>query len=132
DVWATLRSGNVDLQSRLMQAARDMARETARTHGLAVEMGTQDRFAACHNDADATLCAERAFAAEDIAVAMIDPPFRWSEDFGLFGSVSKSALFVLGAGIDAPKLHNPDYDFPDALIPIGARLFESIARDICG
>ncbi|MDP3527495.1 MAG: amidohydrolase [Hoeflea sp.] len=132
DVWATLRSVNDDLQSRLMEAARDMALETARTHGLAVEMGTQDRFAACHNDADATLCAERAFAAENVAVAMIDPPFRWSEDFGLFGSVSKSALFVLGAGIDAPKLHNPDYDFPDALIPIGARLFESIARDICG
>ncbi|MEP3437913.1 MAG: amidohydrolase, partial [Hoeflea sp.] len=58
--------------------------------------------------------------------------FRWSEDFGLFGSVSKSVLFVLGAGVDTPRLHNPDYDFPDALIPIGVRLFESIARDICG
>ncbi|MBC7280230.1 amidohydrolase [Hoeflea sp.] len=132
DVWATLRSVNDELQLRLMQAARDIALETAKTHGLAVELGTEDRFAACHNDADATVFAERAFEAEGVSVVPVDKPFRWSEDFGLFGSVSKSALFVLGAGVDTPRLHNPDYDFPDELIPLGVRLFERIARDICG
>tara|TARA_R110002020_G_scaffold156117_10_gene337742 strand:- start:19497 stop:20660 length:1164 start_codon:yes stop_codon:yes gene_type:complete len=132
EVWATLRSVDDELQFRLMQAASEVACETAHRHGLAVELGTQDRFAACYNDPEATVYAERAFQAEAVAVAAIDQPFRWSEDFGLFGSVSKSVLFVLGAGVDTPRLHNPDYDFPDALIPIGVRLFESIARDICG
>lgn len=132
DVWATLRSVSDDMQSRLMQAARYMAIDTAKTHGLAIELGTEDRFAACYNDSDATLYVERAFDSEGVAVTPIDPPFRWSEDFGLFGSVSKSALFVLGAGVDTPSLHNPDYDFPDELIPLGVRLFERIARDICG
>ncbi|WP_052161791.1 amidohydrolase [Hoeflea sp. BAL378] len=131
DVWATLRSVSDELQSRLMQAARDVAVETAKSHGLALDLGTEDRFAACHNDPEATACVERAFQAEGVPVVAIDQPFRWSEDFGLFGSVSKSALFVLGAGVDTPRLHNPDYDFPDALIPLGARLFERIARQLC-
>ncbi|WP_291006872.1 amidohydrolase [Hoeflea sp.] len=132
DVWATLRSVDDDLQSGLMQAARALALESARAHGLAVDIGTEDRFAACHNDPDATACAERAFQAEGVSVVAVDKPFRWSEDFGLFGSVSRSALFVLGAGVDAPSLHNPDYDFPDDLIPLGVRLFERIAREMCG
>ncbi|KJS08523.1 MAG: peptidase M20 [Hoeflea sp. BRH_c9] len=132
EVWATLRSVSDEAQSGLMRAASDMASDIARTNGLAVRTGTDDRFAACTNDPEATTHVERAFAAEGVTVEPLSRPFRWSEDFGLFGSVAKSALFVLGAGVDHPRLHNPDYDFPDALIPLGARLFERIARDLCG
>jgi amidohydrolase len=132
DIWATLRSVDDVSQALLMQAARDMAATTARRHGLEFALAQQDRFAACHNDAEATGIVARAFTAEAVATTEISGPFRWSEDFGLFGSVAKSALFVLGAGANHPRLHNPDYDFPDALIPLGARLFERVARDICG
>ena len=38
----------------------------------------------------------------------------------------------LGAGMDTPALHNPDYDFPDDLIPLGARIFLRTARNILG
>ena len=31
-------------------------------------------------------------------------------------------MFFLGAG-ERAALHNPDYDFPDDLIPIGSRVF---------
>ncbi|WP_344848677.1 hypothetical protein [Celeribacter arenosi] len=33
---------------------------------------------------------------------------------------------------DHAALHNPDYDFPDDLIPIGSAIFERIARDLLG
>ena len=59
-------------------------------------------------------------------------PLRASEDFGRFGAVGKSAMFFLGAGEVIPRLHNPDYDFPDDLIPIGARVFMRAARDLLG
>ena len=59
-------------------------------------------------------------------------PMRASEDFGLFGKAAKSAMFFLGAGERHPSLHNPDYDFPDDLIPIGSRVFMRAARDILG
>ncbi|MEL6736919.1 MAG: M20/M25/M40 family metallo-hydrolase, partial [Pseudomonadota bacterium] len=57
-------------------------------------------------------------------------PMRASEDFGVFGWNAKAAMLCLGPGEDHPALHNPDYDFPDDLIPIGAAIFERIARDI--
>jgi metal-dependent amidase/aminoacylase/carboxypeptidase family protein len=57
---------------------------------------------------------------------------RASEDFGRFRSVAPSAMFLLGAGEDAPALHNPDYDFPDALTPIAARVMLRVARETLG
>ena len=55
---------------------------------------------------------------------------RASEDFGVFGWSAKSAMLCLGPGEDHPALHQPDYDFPDDLIPVGARIFDRIARDL--
>ena len=57
---------------------------------------------------------------------------RGSEDFGLFGSVSKSAMFFLGAGEDYPMCHNPDFDFPDVQIEPGVRVFERVLRNLLG
>jgi metal-dependent amidase/aminoacylase/carboxypeptidase family protein len=60
------------------------------------------------------------------------PPLRASEDFGRFGDHAPAAMFFLGAGETTPSLHNPDYDFPDHLICIGARVFMRTLRDLLG
>jgi metal-dependent amidase/aminoacylase/carboxypeptidase family protein len=39
---------------------------------------------------------------------------------------------LLGAGRDRPDLHNPDYDFPDALIETGLRCFARLTGDMLG
>ena len=57
---------------------------------------------------------------------------RASEDFGVFGWGAKSAMLCLGPGDAHPALHQPDYDFPDDLIPVGARIFDRITRDLLG
>ena len=57
---------------------------------------------------------------------------RASEDFGRFGHGSRSAMFFLGSGERHPALHNPDYDFPDDLIPIGAKVFMRTVRNLLG
>ncbi len=59
-------------------------------------------------------------------------PMRGSEDFGLFGRVAPAAMYFLGAGEDHARLHNPDYDFPDDLIGIGARVFMRAIRNELG
>ncbi len=38
-------------------------------------------------------------------------------------------MFGLGSGKDTPKLHNPDYDFPDDIIEVGVNMFYSIAEN---
>ena len=58
-------------------------------------------------------------------------PMRWSEDFGRFGfDGANAAMMFLGAGESHPQLHNPDYDFPDALLPLGTGLFLTIIEHI--
>ena len=39
-------------------------------------------------------------------------------------------MFWLGSGEDQPQLHNPDYDFPDAALPIGKAVFQQIITDM--
>jgi metal-dependent amidase/aminoacylase/carboxypeptidase family protein len=41
-------------------------------------------------------------------------------------------MFFLGAGKNCAALHSPDYDFPDALIAVGANIFMRVARNILG
>ena len=57
---------------------------------------------------------------------------RASEDFGAFGWQAKAAMLCLGPGESHMALHQPDYDFADDLIPIGAGIFDQITRDLCG
>ena len=52
----------------------------------------------------------------------------WSEDFGHFTARFPGALFGLGAGVEQPALHHPDYDFPDALLQHGVRFFLAAAE----
>lgn len=74
----------------------------------------------------------RALAAEGVPCDDRVPPMRGSEDFGRFGDHAASAMFLLGAGEEHPSVHNPDYDFPDDLISIGARVFMRTLRDQLG
>ncbi|MEI8598316.1 hypothetical protein P4S64_14105 [Vibrio sp. M60_M31a] len=52
---------------------------------------------------------------------------------GQFTQVAKQgAMFVLGSGRESPQLHNPDYDFPDELTPVGRAIFFSLIERING
>lgn len=132
DVWVTIRAIDDALQAELMQKAEQLADELAEAGGLEIEFSKHENFAAGHNDEEAVERIEAAAAALGAARVDVGDPFRWSEDFGRFGSVARTGLFVLGSGEDHPRLHNPDFDFPDELIGPGIALFEHIARDICG
>jgi metal-dependent amidase/aminoacylase/carboxypeptidase family protein len=57
---------------------------------------------------------------------------RGPEDFGRFGQQAPAAMFFLGAGENRPDLDNPDYDFPDELIAVGASVFMQTLRDLLG
>ncbi len=130
ELWATLRtltdSDMVDLVKRAEMLVAAEAGDLSFSHSY------HDVFAACHNDPDATELLTRAITAQGLALTTAGYPMRWSEDFGQFGTVAKSAMFVLGAGVDCPKLHNPDYDFPDALIGPGVGVFHRVLRDVLG
>ncbi|SFN40950.1 amidohydrolase [Roseovarius lutimaris] len=131
-IFATLRSAQDETKAKIATEARRIAAVLASEAGLAVDFECCDDFAASINDADATEIAVSAMNAIGVKNSDLGLPMRASEDFGVFGWDAKAAMLCLGPGEDHAALHNPDYDFPDDLIPIGTAIFERIARDLLG
>ncbi|MCB5199065.1 amidohydrolase [Loktanella sp. TSTF-M6] len=132
EVFATLRTATDASLESLEVAARDLAGSLAKEFGLGVSFEIHDHFAASINDAEAYAVAVEAMDAIGVPYGEESVPMRASEDFGVFGWNAKAAMLCLGPGEDYAALHNPDYDFPDDLIPIGSSIFERIARDLLG
>ncbi|MCQ0969969.1 amidohydrolase [Paracoccus sp. TK19116] len=130
ELWVTLRSrDDSGMDGLLIDAQAAIARHARE---LTVSLSQHDIFLACSNDDEATQIFRKAFEAEGIVHDSSDLPMRASEDFGRFGLAgTRSAMALLGSG-EIPALHNPDYDFPDALIPVGMRLFRRLVSDILG
>lgn len=130
EIWATLRTLTDAPMAALKAEAVALAQSGAGS--LTLSLTWHDDFAACTNDPQATDHLAAAIRAEGIPLAQGTLPMRASEDFGRFGSVARSAMFCLGAGESHPPLHAPDYDFPDALIAPGIRVFARVIADILG
>ncbi len=90
-----------------------------------------DVFSTVVNDVEATNIARNAARAKELNILEMNRPMRWSEGFGRFGlDGAHATLMFLGAGETQPQLHNPDYDFPDVLLPLSAGLFLAIVEQI--
>ncbi|WP_152044829.1 amidohydrolase [Aureimonas psammosilenae] len=131
EIWATLRTLQDEAMQGLVAEAEAIAVAVARGAGLDCAMSYHDIFRHCDNHPEAVALLRRALDGEGIAHRPGEPIYP-SEDFGRFADVSKSAMFFLGAGIDHPRLHNPDYDFPDDLLAVGARVFLRAVRELLG
>ena len=132
EIWATLRTLVDSRMEALCEAAEALVRQEAEKARLSFDISYHDVFRHCENDSEAVTHLTAAMEAEQIPHDGDCLPMRPSEDFGRFGDAAKSAMFFLGSGKDYPALHNPDYDFPDDLIAIGARVFMRTARDLLG
>jgi amidohydrolase len=131
-LWLTLRTlVDADMEA-LRNEVMATARHLAQKHHLSVTFSHHDRFAACTNHPQATTAITDALDDLGLSRDSVGLPMRASEDFGQFGHHAKTAMFLLGAGQDCASLHNPDYDFPDALIPTGVAIFDRIRTDLLG
>lgn len=131
-LWVTLRGLTDAGMERLCQEAEAAVKNLANAHGVKVTLAYQDHFRACTNDPQATAVLDRAIARLGLTKEDGHLPMRASEDFGRFADLSKSAMFLLGSGTETPALHNPDYDFPDALIPVGTSVFMAAIDNLLG
>lgn len=132
EIRVTLRTRQDARMEGLCAAAEAMVREEAKAEGLQCSFDYHEIFVASLNEPEAAALLAAALDAENISHDEAELPMRASEDFGIFGHTSKSAMLYLGSGVDRPNLHNPDYDFPDELIAIGARIFMRTARTLLG
>jgi metal-dependent amidase/aminoacylase/carboxypeptidase family protein len=87
-------------------------------------------FTANDNEEAAVKIIEEAAQESNLVYQNIEEGFKWGEDFGLFTQNFKGAMFGIGAGENCPALHQEDYDFPDALIETGKKMFVGIINII--
>jgi len=127
-VMATLRSYRNDDMELLTSYAVNIIRSIADKFDLQERVQWTEEFPASVNDGDSCEMVSIVASENKLQVIEINEPFRWSEDFGHFLIKYPGVLFGIGAGEKYPKLHNPDYDFPDDIIRTGITMFDGIVR----
>ena len=128
EVHITLRCWHDAELEQLQRCVEVIAREASAQHKLKLGITYTQHFHANRNDADTADLVRKAVDAVGLKCEEPPHPFKFGEDFGIFTQQYPGCMFGLGAGTDTPALHNPDYDFPEELIPQGIAVFERIVR----
>lgn len=125
----TIRTWTEEEMEQLKAKIENFLITLAEKHLLKLNYKYIEEFKACENQHEAV--AQIKKVAENLKLKVTEPqmPFKWGEDFGLFTQQYKGAFFGIGAGEDCPALHNPDYDFPDELLPIGSNMFYELCKN---
>ncbi len=126
----TLRCWDQDNMEKLTNRIVQGANEIAKSYNLSLTIEWTEEFAASHNDGKSVKLISEVAAINNYQVNEKTIPFKWGEDFGLYTQKFKGAMFGIGSGEECPALHNPDYDFPDEIIPTGIHMFNQLIQQI--
>jgi amidohydrolase len=124
----TIRTWTEEEMEQLKAKMETFLISLAEKHRLELNFKYIEEFKACENNPDAVEQILNATNQLNLKITKPENPFKWGEDFGLFTQQYKGAFFGIGAGKETPALHNPDFDFPDELIPTGAQLFHELCK----
>jgi len=130
----TIRSFAPAVTQRALARMQAITDGLAATFGVTVELELKTGYPVLINH---PRCAEAVarVATSILGAARVsaeDLPMAGGEDFAYFAQQVPAAYFFLGAqlpGEDTPVCHHPDFDFDDALIPDGIRIFVGLVRD---
>ena len=128
DVRARNAKDRADIESFLRQIAAGVAA----THAIRAEVDFRTEFIETINAPDPVAAVCRAGAAAGCEVIGDREPMSFSEDFAHFSAAVPGCFLLLGNGTEgaqARPLHAADYDFNDALLPIGAAVWTELVRD---
>ena len=129
----TVRAFREGVQDTLEAAIRETAAAVSVAHRCTAEVRYDRRYPATINHAEATRRAAQAaaLALGDEAIERAPRPSMGSEDFAFMLQERPGCYVWLGNGpTDGGRvLHNPRYDFNDAILPIGARWWVTLAEN---
>lgn len=111
-----------------------LAQSIAEAHGCRAELTYERRYPPLINHKAETaqaLAAAQSLVGTEKAMDGIDPVMG-SEDFAFFLEHCPGAFIFIGNGPGAGgcMLHNPHYDFNDAILPIGAAYWVRLAQTV--
>ena len=127
DVRARLPKDREEV-ARLM---RQIADGIGAAHGVRVTTSFETEFIETINATGPTHAAIQAAEAQGLEAIGDCDPMSFSEDFAHFATAVPGCFMMLGNGTDGPQgqpLHSTNYDFNDALLPIGRDLWVQLVR----
>ena len=120
-----------------MEAQLDrLCRGIAAQSGVAISLAYEKKYPPVINTAGAVTSAAGAarnmFGPENVTTEFA--PSLGSEDFAYMLAAQSGCYAWIGAGeaVAGKMLHQPNYDFNDALLPLGASYFVAIAEEVLG
>lgn len=129
EILITLRAYDDADMETLIEHTKSAIHLISNHEKLKVNMSFTDIYPSTQNDPRLiTLLSDKAKTL-NFKVIKLEEPFPWAEDFAQFTQNFKSAMFGLGAGLDHPKLHNANYNFPDEIISYGVDLLDQVYRE---
>ncbi|WP_373085120.1 M20 aminoacylase family protein [Sneathiella sp.] len=132
----TTRAFDPDIQSMIEQRMRQLVVGIAEAHGAKAEFTYDRRYAPTINTADET---DEAIAAAvdlvgDEGVNKDVTPVMGAEDFSWMLKERPGCYIMIanGAGEGSCHVHNPNYDFNDEILPLGANYWVQLTERILG
>lgn len=128
----TVRSFRSEVQDLIEQRIRGIVAGVAATFEMTASVRYERRYPALVNSEAET---QHAIAAATAVVGgqhvdTAPTPEMGSEDFAFMLQARPGCYVWLGAGqgVDTPNIHSPQYDFNDAVAPIGASYWVTLAE----
>jgi hippurate hydrolase len=123
------RSFVAEIQDLLESSMAQLARRICEAHGAEAEFHYTRGYPPTVNTA-AEVEVAAGVAERLVGAAKVDRevrPTMGSEDFAFMLQRRPGCYVLLGAG-PGPMCHHPKYDFNDAILPVGARYWASLAE----
>ncbi len=111
---------------------RQIVNGVAATHGVTATLGFDTVFIETINAAEPAQAVIRAAQTAGLQAEANRPPMSFSEDFAHFAEAVPGCFLLMGNGTEGAHgqpLHANDYDFNDALLPIGAAFWATLVQD---
>lgn len=122
----TLRGSSDNHILKLKRQIKKLVNTVANNHKLDFQIDYSDAFPAVVNDSNALEYIRQSALDTGLSTLQPEVTFKWSEDFAHYRKICPSAFLGIGAGTDCIPVHNPDYDFPDEIIPTGVEIWKAI------
>jgi hippurate hydrolase len=118
----------------LESGVRNLATGIAASFGAQAEVMFERAYPATVNDEAATALTLRAATAVagEARVQPMRAPTMGGEDFAFMLQAKQGSYIMLGAArsMDDPMVHHPRYDFNDAILPVGASYWATLAEQL--
>lgn len=133
EIGGTVRTFSAAVRDLIERRIAEVAQATAQAHGSHAVLDYTRLFpATVSTEREARFAAEVAARLVGSAQVLTHPmPSTASEDFACMLQQRPGAYLRIGqgGGEQGRNLHNPHYEFNDAILPLGASLLASLAMD---